>query len=204
MQGNFIETRIRVLRDKNSTLEQFRTSADEVSEVLAIESGKFIQTESCVVETPLAETTGIAFVDDIVLIPILRSGLVLLPAFLKRYPNARVGFIGARRDEKTAVAEMYYKKLPAISKNSQILILDPMIATGGSVNLALETILVGDAQESNISLIGCIASPIGLESIQKKCPKIKILIAQIDQGLDKEMRIVPGLGDFGDRYFGTL
>lgn len=194
---------ISILRDQNTLMDAYRQAAEQLSNLLAIESSQFLPKQHFVIQTPLAQTDGVQFENNTVLIPVLRSGLVLLPPFLHYYPKARVGFIGARRDEKTAIAELYYLKLPPLSKDTNILLLDPMIATGGTASLAIKTLMDSGAEEKNITLVSFISSPEGKQRLKEEYPKVALLIAQMDEGLDSAKRIIPGLGDFGDRYFGN-
>lgn len=198
------ETLITLLRDRNCPTELYRQATDELGTVLAIEAAALLPRKTVTVETPLAKAQGTSFDKPPLLVPILRSGLVLLPPFLRFYPSAPIGFIGARRDEKTAIAELYYKKLPPFTPDTPILLLDPMIATGGSATLAVKVLKESGAQEKQISLISFIASPEGIAHFQATYPEVPLIVAQIDEGLTPDKWIVPGLGDFGDRYFGTL
>lgn len=197
------KTLITILRDRNTSPEQYRQAADKLGTVLAVECDTLFTKDTVFVDTPLARTQGEYLKHEFVLVPILRSGLVLLPPFMRFYPKATIGFIGARRDEKTAVPELYYRKLPPITHDNKILLLDPMIATGGSATLAVKVLKEAGATEKQITLISFIAAPDGITHFQKKCPEVGLVIAQVDEGLDKQKRIIPGLGDFGDRYFGT-
>lgn len=194
---------ITTLRNRNASLEEYRRAADQLGSVLAVECDAFLPKTTCFVETPLAKTHGVRPKNTPILVPILRSGLVLLPPFLRFYPSARVGFIGARRDEVTAVAEIYYTKLPPFTEQDPILLLDPMIATGGSAIHAVNVLKEAGTRENQILVISFIAAPEGLERLQKEFPEIQVIVAQIDEGLDEHKRIIPGLGDFGDRYFGN-
>lgn len=197
------KTLITKLRNRDTTTEQFRQAADQLGTVLAVESEKLLPKTSVFVDTPLARTQGECFKYKPVLVPILRSGLVLLPPFMRFFPGARVGFIGTRRDEKTAIPELYYKNLPPFNHNDPILLLDPMIATGGSAALAVKILKTAGAIEKQITLIAFIAAPEGISRFQKECPAVGLIVAQVDEGLDEQKRIIPGLGDFGDRYFDT-
>ncbi len=196
-------TLITVLRDKNTTTEQYRQAADQLGTVLAVECDSLFPKTARFVDTPLMRTHGVQFKRESVLIPVLRSGLVMLPPFMRFHPSAKIGFIGARRDEKTAIAELYYKKLPAFTQNNPILLLDPMIATGGSAALAVKELLHSGACQKQITVIAFIAAPEGLSHLQNLYPEIGVVVAQVDEGLNAQKFIVPGLGDFGDRYFGT-
>lgn len=197
------KTLITILRNRNTSVEQFRQATDQLGTVLAVESDALFPKATQLVDTPLAQTYGVRFKHEPVLVPILRSGLVLLPPFLRFHPKARVGFIGTRRDEKTAIPELYYSNLPQFNADSPILLLDPMIATGGSAALAINVLKKAGAVEKQITLIAFIASPEGIMRFQKECPEVGLVVAQVDEGLDEKKRIIPGLGDFGDRYFGT-
>ena len=126
----------------------------------------------------------------------------MLPAFLRYYPNASVGFIGLRRDEETKQPHLYYQNLPKLDGQNVILI-DPMIATGGSGLLALNHILDQGVPQEKIIYVGIIAAPEGMQKLKERAPNMNLIVAQIDEHLNKDAFIVPGIGDFGDRYFGT-
>lgn len=197
------ETLITVLRNRNSSLEEYRQATDQLGTVLAVECDALFLKKTVFIETPLAKTHGVQIKHQAVLIPILRSGLVLLPPFLRFYPNAKIGFIGARRNEETAIPELYYNKLPPFENDNPILILDPMIATGGSATMAVKIIKAAGATEKQITLVSFIAAPEGIAYFQKECPEVGLVVAQVDECLNENKWILPGLGDFGDRYFGT-
>jgi len=194
---------ISILRDRTTSIEGFRTAADQLSNVMAIESAAILTKTTTSLETPMAPTHGVRFKPSIMLVPILRSGLVMLPAFLRYHPTAHVGFIGAHRDEVTALPKLDYSNLPQITKDHHILVLDPMIATGGSASMASKILKKAGAIESQITMVSFIAASEGLMHFQEKFPDINVIVAQVDDKLDKNKFIVPGLGDFGDRFFGT-
>lgn len=205
LKGIFMKNRlITTLRSKDTTTEQFRQAADQLAIVLAIEAETLFPTTIKPLETPLAKTQGVFLKQEIILVPILRSGLILLPPFMHFYPGSKIGFIGTRRDEVTAIPKLYYHNLPPFSPDSSILLLDPMIATGGSATLAVKILKEAGIAERQIALIAFIASPQGVNHFHNACPDVKLIVAQIDEGLDSQKRIIPGLGDFGDRYFGTI
>lgn len=191
------------LRDRSSSVEEFRAAAERLGELLAIEAAAKIARTSISVETPLATTRGATFKSRVMLVPILRSGLIFLWPFLRFYPDALVGFIGARRDEVTAIPELYYIQLPVFAPDTPILILDPMLATGGSAHLAVDLLKKAGAHESQITLVSAIAAPEGIQHLKETSPQVMIIAAQVDEKLNKDKFIHPGLGDFGDRYFGT-
>lgn len=191
------------LRDKNTTRGAFRAAAQRLARMLAAQAASHLAKKEVQVQTPLAQASGVVLQNETVLVPILRSGLVLLPAFEEVFPEAGVGFVGLARDEETAQAKEYYRKLPPIPKGADVLVLDPMIATGGSGIAALQMLVDAGVTEKQILFVAVISAPEGLGAIQAAFPNIHMLIAQEDTGLNDEKFIVPGLGDFGDRYFGT-
>ena len=153
------------------------------------------------VETPLAPADGFYISKSIVFVPVLRAGISMLFSVKDFLPWAPVGFIGLERDEKTAVAREYYQKFPADLKNQLVLVLDPMLATGGSLVDTISALKKKGA--ASISVVCILAAPEGIQTIQNHYPEIQIYTAAIDSHLTKEKFILPGLGDFGDRYFGT-
>lgn len=173
------------LRNKKSSIKEFRASAHEVARALAREVASHVTEEK------------------ITLVPILRAGLALLPAFIEQFPAARVGFIGLKRNEKTLKPKAYYQNIPKLSKRDTVLVLDPMLATGGSAVAGIKTLIRVGAQEANIIFVGVISAPEGIANVQKNFPLVQILCAEYDKKLNKNGYIVPGLGDFGDRYFGA-
>lgn len=174
---------LRYLRDRELHIEKFRQHSETVCELLISEVTKDIDTQ------------------EVVAVPILRAGLAMLSPVLRVIPTAKLGFVGLERDEQTAVAKEYYWKLPPLGENTTVLILDPMLATGGSVHHVLE--LLKDEKVKEIRLVCVIAAPEGIEKVHTDFPDIRIVTAAVDEGLDAKKFIVPGLGDYGDRYFGT-
>ena len=192
-----------ILRNKNTNTTDFRKVADDLALLLANETAHCLKKQKISVQTPLAKTAGYKIKNNIALVPILRAGLALLPAFLKTFPESSVGFIGLKRDEKTYEAKLYYKNIPKISTRDNVIILDPMLATGGSLVEAIKILMTAGAKEENIIYIGVVSAPEGLANLKKHFPKIQTIIAAHDQKLNKNKYILPGLGDFGDRYFKT-
>lgn len=192
-----------ILRDKNTSRAEFRRTADTISHLLAHEAATHIETQEINIQTPITKATGITFKPPIVLVPILRSGITMLHAFLSYFLDAKIGVVGLKRDEKTAQAHLYYNNMPPMEKNSKVIILDPMIATGGTGIETLNILKNKGIEEKNIIFASIICAPEGIKEIADKFPHIKILTATIDEKLNQEKFIVPGLGDFGDRYFGT-
>lgn len=191
------------LRDRHTSRELYRQTADQLGALLAIECAAHFPKTALEVETPLASTQGERFQHIPILVPILRSGIALLPPFLRFWPQADIGFLGIRRDETTAIPEHYYSKLPQVNTKSPIVLLDPMIATGGSATLAVNILKSKGAKEQQITLVSFIGAPEGILRFQTECPEARLIVAQIDERLDEKKYIFPGLGDFGDRYFGT-
>ena len=193
-----------LLRNVQTPREQFRDAAHKLSEILAYESAQVLSKTQVSIETPLASMRGERFEEEIVLIPILRSGLAMLPAFLRVYPNALVGLIGTVRDEATAKPSLYYSKLPPLRESQRIFLLDPMIATGGSAGAALQIILGAGISQEKIGVISFLAAPEGLAHLQNIAPHARVITVATDEKLSTNKWILPGLGDFGDRYFGTV
>lgn len=196
-----IEHSLTCIREKDTKQEHFRRHATIVSTLLIIEATKDLSTTAKIVNTPLAEYEGKELEESIVLVPVLRAGLSMLVAAQELLPGAPVGFVGLARDEQTAIAKAYYQKLPAIFRDSQVFILDPMLATGGSL---FDTVTEVKKQgATNIRAVCVVAAPEGVAYLAKTHPDVHIYSAALDQRLNEKKYIVPGLGDFGDRYFGT-
>lgn len=191
------------LRDAATSRAEFRATAHQLSLVIAQEVGNLLQTKTQPVKTPITTTTGTYLAAPVTLIPILRSGLVMLNPFLTFFPDAGVGFVGMRRDEKTAIPKQYYNNLPPMTPQEQVIILDPMLATGGTAIATLEILKQQGIEGKRIIFAGIICAPEGLAAVKKAHPEVTYIIAITDQGLTPNYFITPGLGDFGDRYFGT-
>jgi uracil phosphoribosyltransferase len=189
------------LRDKSTPPETFRALARRIATVLVVEAARDLATSTISVETPLEVTAGHEFSTGLVAVPILRAGLGMLDPVLELMPHAEVGYLGLQRDEETAEASLYYVKLPDL-KRKPVWILDPMLATGGSAAYAAKCLY--DAGASDITLISVVAAPEGVEFLAKTHPSIRIVTAALDRELNDRKFILPGLGDFGDRLFGTM
>jgi len=188
------------LRDKRTNSETFRMFAKRAGTILAVEATRTLLTKESKLETPLRPYSGSVLANTSVIAPVLRAGLSLVEPFLEVLPAAKVGHIGLRRNEKTAETERYSSSLPRL-ESSDIFILDPMLATGGSACTALE--MVSNSRASSITFVSVIAAPEGIKRVQDKFPEISIVVGAVDECLDERFFIVPGLGDFGDRLFGT-
>lgn len=196
-------TLISTLRDKNTHVRLFRETADALATTLALSALDGFEKEAIEVDSPLGKTPGERFTRDVILIPILRSGLALMPAFLRVFPSSRVGMVGLKRDEHTAVASLYYENIPAIEEDAEVVLLDPMLATGGSATAAIEILLSKGVRQEQITGVFVISAPEGVQKVKSRFPKVRLVIAQEDVKLNANNFIHPGLGDFGDRYFGT-
>ena len=190
-----------ILRDKNTTFETFRLAASKLSYLLIIESTKNLQLDNKDIETPLISTQGKELSSNTVAVSVLRAGLGLIDGPKDLIPNMTFGYIGVQRNEETAEPENYYENLPEI-KGKDIFILEPMLATGGSLSFAIDT--VKKYEPRKIYALTVISSPEGIKYIQDKHSDITLLTASIDEKLNENYYIVPGLGDMGDRLFGTV
>jgi uracil phosphoribosyltransferase len=190
------------LRDKRTPPESFRRAATRVSVLLAAEALRHAPYSVVTVETPIGPATGRRLSADVVVVPVLRAGLGMLDAVLELVPTARVGHIGLQRDELTAVASRYYSKLPGSLGESYVLMIDPMLATGGSAVEALT--LLQRAGARHVRIVCIVAAPEGIATLERHHPDVSIYTPVVDEGLNEHKYIVPGLGDFGDRLYGTL
>ena len=188
------------LRDARTEPEEFRALARKILTFLIYEATLDLPTRRATVRTPLKEAPA-SFIDrEVVAIPVLRAGLGLLGPVLDLLPKVSVGYIGLERDEQTAIARIYYNKLPQLAGKAPLL-LDPMLATGGSGAQALD--LIKQAGGEGTRMVCVVAAPEGVGAIEERHPEVRIFTAALDEGLDDRAFIVPGLGDFGDRLFGT-
>lgn len=189
------------LRDARTDPERFRQLAGRISVLLAADALRDLPTTAETVSTPLGPAQARRVTVDVVLVPVLRAGLGMLPGMLELVPGARVGHIGLQRDEVTAQASRYYSKLPPHLETSYVLMIDPMLATGGSAVAALDLLRSAGARE--IRLVCIVAAPEGIAAVEKAYPDVPIYTPVVDERLNAHKFIVPGLGDFGDRLYGT-
>ena len=190
------------LRDKRTTPEHFRRAATRISVLLAAEALRDVPVGDHVVETPLGPSPGRRLSHPVVVVPVLRAGLGMLDAVLELVPGALVGHIGLQRDEVTAVASKYYAKLPPGLDSAFVLMIDPMLATGGSAVAAIA--MLRSAGATCIKIVCIVAAPEGVAEVARHHPDVTVYTPVVDQGLNAHKYIVPGLGDFGDRLYGTL
>ncbi len=190
------------LRDKETPAEAFRRIATRISVLLAAEALRDVPTATTTVVTPLGPAEARRVSGDVVVVPVLRAGLGMLDAVLELVPTARVGYIGLQRDEQTAIASQYYSKLPHGLTDSYVLMIDPMLATGGSAVAALD--LLQRAGARTVRLVCIVAAPEGVALVERHHPSVDIYTPALDRELNAQKYIVPGLGDFGDRLYGTI
>ena len=189
------------LRDRTTSTSHFRRLARRVSHIVAVEATRQLPTVRATVATPLEDAEGERLRADVVVVPVLRAGLGMVESVLELLPHARVGHVGLQRDERTAEALQYYAKLPADLSLSTVLIVDPMLATGGSAVAALDLVATRGARD--IRLLCIVAAPEGLAAVAAAHPTAEIYTPAIDRELNARKFILPGLGDFGDRLYGT-
>ena len=190
-----------ILRDRTTTTAEFRRHAAIVSQIMVVEATRDMPMTDKTIETPLAPMTGQQVVESIVFVPVLRAGISMLFLAQEFLPWAPVGFIGLERDEQTAIAREYYQKFPSDLANKRVLVLDPMLATGGSLVDTITALKKKGAR--NIVAICIVVAPEGIELLNERHPDVEVYTAAMDTHLNELNYIVPGLGDFGDRYFGT-
>jgi uracil phosphoribosyltransferase len=190
------------LRDARTGPDEFRRAARRLSVLVAAEALRDVPTRDVTVRTPLEDAAGKRVAGDVVVVPVLRAGLGMLESVLELVPDARVGHLGLQRDEATAVASQYYAKLPGPLDASFVLIVDPMLATGGSAVSALDRLVEAGARNIRIACI--VAAPEGIALVKTRHPGVPIYTPVVDRALNEHKFIMPGLGDFGDRLYGTV
>ena len=197
-----IQHKLSILRDKNTSSKDFRTLISEIATLMCYEATRDLPVQAIEIETPLCKCVAYNLEGKkLAFIPILRAGLGMVDGVLQLVPSARVGHIGLYRDPETLKPVEYYCKLPADISERDVIVLDPMLATGGSAIDAIN--LIKERKPKSIKFMGIIASPEGLEALQSAHPDVDIYCAAKDECLNDHCYIVPGLGDAGDRIFGT-
>lgn len=197
-----IEHKLGILRDKNTGTKEFRELINEIGMFLCYEAMKDATLEQKTIETPITKmTTGVLNEDKYAFVPILRAGIGLIDGVVKVIPNAKIGHIGMYRDETTFEPVNYFFKVPDSIEKREVIILDPMLATGGSALDAIK--LLKEKGVTKMKFLCIIASPEGIEKVENEYPDVPIYCAHIDECLNNDKYIVPGLGDAGDRIFGT-
>ena len=189
------------LRDERTQSQEFRRLLGEIASLMIYEATRNLVVKKISVQTPLERAKGFQLEREVALVPVLRAGLGMLDAILQLIPHASVGFIGLKREETTLRAMFYHKSLPKNLSRFEVILIDPMLATGGSAVAALDLLAEQDAQ--HIRLVNLVAAPEGIRRVRKKYPRLPIFTAAVDRGLNEKGFILPGLGDAGDRLFGT-
>ena len=204
LQHPLVKTYVTKIRDKNTSYFEFRQYVDKLSALLAYEAAKELKLKKKIIKSPLASVTGYDIKNEVVLMPILRAGLGLMNGFNQLFPEARISHLGVYRDEKTLQPVRYYFKFPRLKnkKDAIVFILDPMLATGGSMSFAVD-----ELKKEGINKIvaaSLVSAPEGVKEMLTKHKNVKIFTCALDSHLNSKGYIVPGLGDAGDRLFGTL
>ena len=189
------------LRDKNTPPQLFRQHARRLTTLLVLQATYGIRTAPREVETPIKTTTCQTLAQPLAVVPVLRAGLGMLEPVLDLFPDVAVGYIGLERHEETAIARSYYSKLPLNLAGRYTLCVDPMLATGGSAAQAISLIKTNGA--TDITMVAIVSAPEGVAKLTEAHPNVRIVTASLDEGLNDCKYIVPGLGDFGDRLYGT-
>ncbi len=196
-----IQHKLSIIRNKFTDTKTFRENVNEIGSLVTFEVTRDLKTKSIKIETPVAKTTCDVLAKDVVIVPILRAGLGMVDGIHNVIPTAKIGHIGLYRDEKTLEPHEYYLKFPKEIVDATVLVVDPMLATGGSAIAAITRVKRAGAKD--IRFVGIVGCPEGVEALQKAHPDIDIYLVSIDEKLNDMGYIVPGLGDCGDRLFGT-
>lgn len=196
-----IQHKLSILRSVDTGNKEFRELVGEITMLLAYEALKHVELAAYDVETPLAHTTGHRVDHDMVIVPVLRAGVGMLNSLLALLPTAKIGFVGLFRDHETKQPVEYYSKLPPATDKAIVFLVDPMLATGGSTNAAID--LIRRHGFAQVVILSIVAAPEGIAAVESAHPEVNIYSAAIDDRLDEHKYIVPGLGDAGDRLFGT-
>lgn len=202
LNHSLLTHKLTLLRKKDTPVREFRQLIYEISTLIAYEATKDMALQDTIIETPLCETKGKLLCNQPTLVPILRAGLGMLEPFMAVIPAATVGHIGLERDHDTHLPKEYYCKMPPDLDKREVMVLDPMLATGGSASAAIDFLKKRGAK--NIRFACIIAAPEGVEVLKRDHPDVDLYIGALDECLNENAYIVPGLGDAGDRIFGTL
>ena len=189
------------LRDASTGPQEFRRVLGEVAALMLYEATRSFALRPVKIQTPLAPARGFQLQREVVLVPVLRAGLGMLDPILQLIPHARVGFIGLKREETTLKANFYHKSLPPDLTDFEVILIDPMLATGGSAVAAMD--LLSELNVRRVCMVNLVAAPEGIRRVRKSYPKLPIYTAAVDRKLNEKGYILPGLGDAGDRLFGV-
>jgi|GEM_PF-2309635 uracil phosphoribosyltransferase len=193
------------IRNKNTSLSDLRKATESLASILANEACTYLEKENVAIETPLARTTGTQIKNNVVLVPVLKGGLTMLSAFTNFFKNSKVkvGFIGSMRKKKDSAVGVYYDDLPPIVKSDEIIVLESVLASGGTACNTINKIKDTGGKEEKIILVTLVSAAEGINKIKKELPKVKIVTASTNEKLNKERYVVPGVGkDFGARFYG--
>ncbi len=196
-----IQHKLTLIRNKNTGTKEFRENVNEIAGLMAYEITRNIELKEIQTDTPLKSCVSWELARHIVLVPVLRAGLGMVDGITSLIPTAKIGHVGMVRDHDTLEPQSYYAKFPYRMKKSVVLVLDPMLATGGSASATLEKLKKEGAFE--LKLVCIVGAPEGVERIAKDHPDVEVFLAALDEGLNEKGYILPGLGDAGDRLFGT-
>ena len=204
MDHPLIQHKIGLIRKKETGTKDFRETISEIAMMICYEATRHLELADVQIETPICSTT----VKEIkgrkmAIVPILRAGLGMVDGALKMIPAAKIGHIGLYRDPETLKPVEYYCKLPADCAEREVFVVDPMLATGNSAVAAVDTLLKRGVKPKDITFVALVSAPEGVETFQKAHPEIELYVASLDEKLNKDAYILPGLGDAGDRIFGT-
>lgn len=201
LEHPLITHKLAIMRSKDTSTKDFRQNLDEIAGLMAYEITRDVPTRNVVVETPMGDCNTKTLATDIVLVPILRAGLGMVNGICDLVPTVKVAHIGLYRDEETLEPHEYFAKYPKCMDNAVVMIVDPMLATGGSANAAITMVKRQGAK--NIRLVCLVGAPEGVKAVEEQHPDVDIYLAALDEKLNEKGYIVPGLGDAGDRIFGT-
>ena len=196
-----IQTKLADLRDFSTDYREFRALLGEIASLMVYEVTRDWPTKPKIIQTPLEKMTGKVLAREVTLVPILRAGLGMAEGVLHMLPEARMGHLGVRRDEATLQPIAYYQKLPPDIADTEVILIDPMLATGGSATAAIA--YLKKAGVSSMKFVCLVAAPEGISAVHREHPEVQIYCAAVDRQLNEKGYILPGLGDAGDRVFGT-
>ena len=203
LEHPLLQHKLSILRDKNTGVKEFREAVGEIAALMCYEATRNLPTKEVEIQTPVAKATvRVLAGKKLAIVPILRAGLGMVDSMISLIPSAKVGHIGLFRDPETHEPVKYYCKMPPDISERQVFIVDPMLATGGSAIAAID-VLKNEYGCKSITLMNIIAAPEGIDAVAKAHPDIDIIVTAVDQCLNEHAYIVPGLGDCGDRIFGT-
>ncbi len=201
IQHPLVQHNLTRLRDERTGPQEFRRVLGEVAALMLYEASRSFEVSPARVQSPLAPARGFRLRREVVLVPVLRAGLGMLDSILQLIPHARVGFIGLKREETTLKAHYYHQSLPPDLKPYEVILIDPMLATGGSAVAAMD--LLSELKATRVRLVNLVAAPEGIRRVRRHYPTLPIITAAVDRKLDHRGFILPGLGDAGDRLFGV-